>query len=96
MKTEQSAVQTLINFAAHAGRQSSDQSQPEKPDREEYAGEAKQLPIDHDPGLGQRWHSCLPRPGTRRRRPIARGPDRLGSPAARLKGVANDSLIRSV
>ncbi|MDD4268939.1 MAG: type III-B CRISPR module-associated protein Cmr5 [Pirellulales bacterium] len=101
MKTEQSAVQTLDQRrAAHAWEAIQRvKVNPEKPDREEYAGEAKKLPIRiMTSGLGQALAFLLAK-ARDKKKTLGQLHEDLTDWALRqrgLKGVANDSLIRSV
>ena len=101
MKTEQSAAQTLDQRrAAHAWEAIQRvKVNPKKSDREEYAGEAKKLPIRiMTSGLGQALAFLLAK-ARDKKKTLSQLHEDLTDWALRqrgLKGVASDSLIRSV
>ncbi|MGI6419421.1 MAG: type III-B CRISPR module-associated protein Cmr5 [Thermoguttaceae bacterium] len=101
MKTEQSAAQTLDQRrAAHAWEAIQRvKVNPKKSDREEYAGEAKKLPIRiMTSGLGQALAFLLAK-ARDKKKTLNQLHEDLTDWALRqrgLKGVASDSLIRSV
>jgi CRISPR-associated protein Cmr5 len=101
MKTEKSAAQTLDQRrAAHAWTAIQNlKRNPQQPEREEYAGEAKKLPIRiMTSGLGQALAFLLAK-AKDKKKSLHQLHEDLTDWVLRqrgLRGLAQDSLIRSV